>query len=518
MTRRGFLVGSGAALLAVACSSGDGGESAGGATTTSTVRHTARLGGDPFGLGVASGDPAADSVVLWTRLAPEPLALDSLGGMPQDLVDVRWQVATDDRFRGVVADGVATADPDLGHSLHVVADGLDPATTYHYRFLVGDWTSPTGRTRTLPTEGAAADAFRLAVVNCQWYESGAYAAYRDVAETDLDLVLHLGDYIYEWAAGAGDRRSLPAQEVETLADYRLRYASYKVDPHLLAAHASAPFACTWDDHEVANNYLGDTVPEGVVPVERLPERRAAAYQAWWEHLPTRLPPPEDGRLDLYQALTVGDLARITLLDERQYADVAPCRDEVDDDFGDCEERTAEDRTRLGDAQEAFVAETVGRGDVTWDLIGNPVVLAGIDAGTGRRSEFYLDTWDGYPDARLRLVEALAAADNPVVLTGDYHAGMVLDVTERPFEADAALVAPEFMAPPISSVLFPDDVSARTPQLRQQINAHGYLAVTVTPDRLTADFRVVDDVADPASAVHTEATWLVDAGDPTPRRA
>ena len=512
LTRRGFLLGTGATLLLASCSADDGGSAS--TTSTTTVRHTARLSDDPFTLGVASGDPAADSVVLWTRLAPQPLAADGAGGMAGDPVDVQWQLSADDGFASIVAEGVATAVPDEGHSLHVVADGLDPATEYHYRFTVGEFTSGIGRTRTLPAPGDPVDRFRLAVANCQWYEAGTYAAYRHMAqEEDLALVLHLGDYIYEYAAG-GDRPSAPDHEVVTLEDYRLRYASYKVDPDLQGAHAATAFVATWDDHEVVNNYLGDTVPGNRAANRRLPERRAAAYRAWWENLPTRLPAPTGEDVDIYRDLVVGDLARIQVLDERQYADVAPCRDEVTDDFGDCAERD-EDRTRLGDAQEAFLAESLTRADTTWNLVGNPVVLAGIDAGT-TESEYYLDTWDGYPDAQRRMIASLAAAQNPVVLTGDYHAGMVLDVNERPFDTDSELVCTELMAPPISSVLFPDDVSRRTPQLRQQLNGHGYLTVTTEPEQVTAEFRVLRDVQQARSPIRTRATWRIRAGEPRAR--
>jgi alkaline phosphatase D len=501
-------------LLLAACSNGDDGAASSTTSAPSTTLHTARLSDDPFTLGVASGDPAPDSVVLWTRLAPQPTADDGAGGMPDDLVDVRWQLATDDRFTSIVGEGIVTAGPDEGHSLHVIADGLDPAADYHYRFTVGEFTSPVGRTRTLPTTGEPVDRFRLAVANCQWYESGTYAAYRHMATEDLDLVLHLGDYIYEYP-GAGPRASSPNHEIRTLPDYRLRYASYKVDPDLQAAHAAFPFMATWDDHEVANNYLGDTVPGGRAANRRLPDRRAAAYRAWWENLPTRLPAPEDDHVDIYRDLVVGDLARITVLDERQYADVAPCRDEgIDDDFGDCAERER-DRTRLGDAQETFLASSITRADTTWNLVGNPVVLAGIDAGTSEPA-YYLDTWDGYPDAQRRMIASLAAAQNPVVLTGDYHAGMVLDVRERPFVEDTDLVCTELMAPPISSVLFPDDVSRRTPQLREQLNGHGYLTVTTEPDQVTAEFRVLRDVQDAASTIRTRSTWRIDAGDPRAR--
>jgi alkaline phosphatase D len=517
LSRRGFLLGAGATALLVACSGDDGGSGATATTRpTSTTLHTARLPRDPFTLGVASGDPTPESVILWTRLAPRPLARDGGGGMPTDLVDVRWQVADDDGFSRIVAEGIATADPTQGHALHVDADGLEPATEYHYRFVVGDFTSPAGRTRTLPAAHSTPDRLALAVVNCQWYETGTYAAYRHLADEEVDLVVHLGDYIYEYAA-FGNRPSSPAHEVVTLEDYRLRYASYKVDPDLQATHLRFPFVATWDDHEVANNYLGDTVPVGEFPEARLPARRAAAYQAWWENLPTRLPTPDEGHLAVYQAFTFGDLARLELLDERQYADVAPCRDVAIEDFGDCPERQ-DLRTRLGPEQEAWFGDALADQAVTWDLVGNPVVLAGIDAGTGDEPAYYLDTWDGYPDAQEAFIGQLRSVENPVVLTGDYHAGMVLDVHTRPFHQDSDLVAPELMAPPISSVLFDADVSDRTPQLRQQINGHGYLTVVADPDAVTATFRVLDDVARANSAIRTEAVWEVAAGDHRARPA
>lgn len=510
MDRRGFLVGAGASLVLAACSGDDGGAASTTTTPTSTSLHTARLPSDPFTLGVASGDPAPDSVVLWTRLAPRPLAADGLGGMPSDPVDVRWQVATDERFGSILAEGVETAVPDHAHAVHAVAGGLEPATTYHYRFTVGDFTSRPGVTRTLPAAGAAVDRFSLAVVNCQWFETGTYAAYRHLQDEELDLVLHLGDYIYEYAA-FGDRRSAPAHEARTLSDYRVRYASYQRDVDLQGAHAAFPFVLTWDDHEVTDNYLGDTVPADLPPDEVL-ARRAQAYQAWWESLPTRLPPPDGPDLDVYRSLDVGDLARVEVLDERQYADVAPCRDQAQADFGDCPARTGEDRDRLGDAQARWFADTAGQGGVTWNLVGNPVVLAGIDAGHGR-SAYWLDTWDGYPDAQRRFIAALAEIDNPVVLTGDYHAGMVLDVRTEPFDQSSDLVATELMAPPISSTLFADDVSERTPQLRQQLNGHGYLTVVAEPDVLTATFRVLDDVLDPRTAIRSAARWQLSPGDP-----
>ena len=518
--RRAFLGGS--IVTAAAIAAGCGGSSGPGATkatTTSapslgptTTVHSAKLTGDPFQLGIASGDPDASSVVLWTRLAPKPLALDAKGGMPAGPVDVIWELATDARFTKVVSRGVETAEPSQSHSVHVHADGLDAGTDHYYRFTVGDFTSPPGRTRTLPS--GSPKAFNLAVANCQWREAGRYAAYRDMAEGDYDLVLHLGDYIYELAGNAGpkgDRPTEPGHLIETLADYRLRHASYRLDEHLRAAHARFPFVVVWDDHDVANNYMGDTLPTSN-DVAFVQARKAAAYQAWWEHMPTRFDPPTGSDLAIYQALDIGDLARIVMLDERQDAAIPPCRDTALGDYGDCDDRLGEDRTRLGAAQETFTSKALAKGGVTWNLLGNPVVLAGVDAGGGS-SAFYLDTWDGYPEARIRLIEQLAASTNPVVLTGDYHAGMVLDVHATPFDQGSKVVAPEFMAPPISSPLFDADVSKRTPQLRQQLNSHGYLGVTVTPDLLTAHFKVVADVNDAASKVTEAATWQVQAGDP-----
>ncbi len=525
--RRHFLIGAAAtaALVAAGCGSSSGGSDGAKATTTTTrppvdpaiAPAPTGITGDVFTLGVASGDPLTDSVILWTRLAVDPSADDGAGGMGGDDVDIAWDLSTDESFDTVLASDLVTARAEHGHAVHVDASGLAPGTAYWYRFRLGDQTSPVGRTATLPD--GSPDSFGLAVVNCQMYEGGAYGAYRNLVDEDVDLVMHLGDYIYEYPGGTGDgRHSLPNRMLTTLGDYRLRYASYKLDPDLQAAHARFPFVATWDDHEVANNYMGDTVPGDATP-EQVMERRTAAYQAWWENMATRLDPPKDGVLAVYRDFPVGDLAQVYLLDERQDAAEPPCRDEsnIGLDYGNCDAVEGEDRTRLGPDQEAWLKGALADSSARWNLLGNPVVLAGVDAGKDE-PDFYLDTWDGFPDARKRLIAQLAEVDNPVVLTGDYHAGMVLDVHETPFDQDSPVVAPEFMASPISSALFDADVTARTPQLRQQINEYGYLVVTVTPDELTATFRAVDDVADPDTGISTAATWTVAAGDPVATKA
>jgi alkaline phosphatase D len=515
ITRRALLVGSAATAVAflAGCSDDDDGGDAVDAGEPTTTRPPPELSGDPFTLGVASGDPLPDAVVLWTRLAPDPLAEDGLGGMPDEEVDVRWEVAADPEFANVVQTGIAVASPGHAHAVHVDVQDLEAGTEYHYRFTVGDAVSPVARTRTLPS--GSPERFGVGVVNCQWFETGAYAAYRHLLDEDVELVVHLGDYIYEYpGAGEGARSTVPTHELTSLTDYRLRYASYRLDEDLRNAHARFPFVLTWDDHEVANNYSGDELRnEPDAPGAAL-ERKSAAYLAWWEHLPVRVGPPTGSGMTVHQHLDVGDLARLYLLDQRQYSDLPPCRggDPAADDFGDCDAR-GDDRTLLGEEQEAWFAEASSASTATWNVVGNPVVLAGVDGGNATDgSSYYLDSWDGYPTARHRLIDQLALIDNPVVLTGDYHAGMVLDVLERPFE-DSALVAPEFMAPPISSPLFPDDVSPRTPQLREQLNGHGYLAVEITPAELTVRFRVLADVTDAASAIETASTWKVTAGSP-----
>lgn len=525
--RRSFLLGAGATTAAAAatlvgCSSSDGDDAKVSTTTTVAVvsptpKVQPKLAANPFTLGVASGDPDHESVVLWTRLAPEPLADDGLGGMPDGPAEVVWEVSDTPAFTSLRAAGVVRTETAHAHSAHVVVKGLTPGATVHYRFRYADWTSTVGATSTLPV--GSPDSYRLAIANCQMYESGYYAAYRHMVDDEPDLVVHLGDYIYEYPFKLFAGRSVqPERYLSTEADFRIRYACYKLDEDLQAAHAAFPFIATWDDHEVANNYMGDVVPGADVDASK--QRKAAAYQAWWEHQPTRKAAPTGSSMDVYQAVDAGDLFRLHLLDERQYADLPPCRDDTSNpltlDYGDCAERTEEDRSRLGAGQEDWLATSLAKGGVTWNLLGNPVVLAGVDGGKDEAA-FYLDTWDGYPDARRRLIAQLAGVDNPVVLTGDYHAGMTLEVRAEPFDQSSKLVAAEFMSPPISSVLFSDDVSARTPQLLEQINAHGYLTVDVTPAKVTVAFRCLADVQQQDSAISTKATWTVAAGDPTPTK-
>ncbi|MDQ3351346.1 MAG: alkaline phosphatase D family protein [Actinomycetota bacterium] len=486
---------------------------------TTTTNPPVDLPGNPFTLGVASGDPDDGKVILWTRLAPDP-ADSQRAGMPDEPVDVEWQVALDEDFTNIVTAGRDTTDAALAHSVHVDVGGLAAGVDYFYRFTVGDFTSPVGRTRVFPRVDAPLARLKVAVVNCQMREFAQYGAYRDVVEQRPDLVLHLGDYIYEYSfeQALPGRRPLPHRPLVTLADFRQRFASYKSDPDLQAAHQVAPFVCMWDDHEVANNYAGDALPDPSRRPRQVRSLRAAAYRAYWEHLPLRLAPPDGPEMTLFRSFTFGDLATLHLLDERQYADVPPCRTPDDfDDFGDCDE-VDEPREYLGRTQQAWLHETAGLSAATWNLIGNPTVVAGVNGGTADAPAYYLDTWDGYPQARRRFLEVLDSdrMPNPIVLTGDYHAGMVADVHEEPGDPSTSVVCTELMAPAISSVTFGLD-PAVNPHVRHAVVRNGYLLAEITRDAVEAQFRIVEDPADRESRVETESTWRVTAGDKRARR-
>ncbi len=292
------------------------------ATTTTAPAPPAPLyegAADPFTLGVGSGEPQAESVVLWTRLLPDGEAIAG------DLA-LEVEVASDASFSDVVLREFALAPGAHGSAVHHVAAGLAPATTYAYRFRAGAHTSAVGRTMTAPAPGAAAAPLRLAAASCQNYEDGYYGAHADIAAAQPDLVAWLGDYIYEGAAGVvgegGAVRTHGSPEPTDLPGYRARYALYKRDADLQAAHAACPWIVIWDDHEVENNYAGDHSQDDA-PTAQFRARRAAAYQAWWEHTPTRLDPPTGADYRVYRAHRVGDRWRTSCCSTR--ASTAPIR-------------------------------------------------------------------------------------------------------------------------------------------------------------------------------------------------
>lgn len=333
------------------------------AGSSACARRRGPVGSDAlFTLGVASGDPTPDGIVLWTRLAPDPL---HGGGMPEEVVDVGWEVARDEGMREIVQSGTASATPELGHSVHVELQDLEPHSWYWYRFHVGDETSTVGRGRTAPPAGAALERYRFAFVSCQHYEQGLYTAYDHLSHEDVDLVLHLGDYIYE-DGGVPDRtRFHPGGEIRSVEDYRNRYALYKLDPMLQAAHAAFPFVVTPDDHEVDNNYA-DGVSEHDEPVDLFLARRANAYQAYYETMPLRASAmPRGPDATLYRTVDAGGLARFFVLDTRQYRTDQPCGDGMKPV---CEGVYDPDATMLGPEQERWLYEGFDRSTARWNVL------------------------------------------------------------------------------------------------------------------------------------------------------
>jgi len=357
-----------------------------------------RFGENPFTLGVASGDPTPDGIVLWTRLAPEPANPTSLG---KAAIPVGWRVAADSRMRHVVARGVAPAPLELAHSVHVEVNGLRPGRDYFYQFDARDEESPVGHFRTAPMPHEMVPEIRFAVATCQDWPSGYYTAYRDMVEQELDLVLHLGDYTYEYAIGSTLRGTpVPAgfeAECLDLRTSRLRHTLHKLDPDLQAVHAKFPFVVIWDDHEVANDYSG-LAPEYGSPSPEFTARRAAAYQAYYEHMPIRLSVarrPGPG-LRIFRRLAYGKLAEFTMLDDRQYRSDNPCGD---GESLRCEAARDGDYTMLGREQERWVARGFSQSSARWNIVGQQLLMAELEHLPYEEGRYWNDAWDGYPLAR-----------------------------------------------------------------------------------------------------------------------
>jgi len=473
---------------------------------------------DPFTLGVASGDPLPESVVLWTRLAPEPL--ERTGGMDDRSVPVEWRVAEDRGMEDVVASGTTLAEPGSAHAVRVVPEDLDPGTEYFYQFRAGGHESRVGRTRTAPDDDEDIEEFTFAFASCQAWQDGFYTAYRHMAEEDLDLVIHLGDYIYEYPVGPeGGNRGVsvpPAYRTEatTLERYRRQYALYRSDPDLQAAHASAPWLVTRDDHEVDNNYADETAQDpGRQPPPSFRERRAAAYRAHYEHMPLRPDDrPEGPDQEFYRRHRFGELVAFDALDTRQYRSDQPC----DELVGDCEERLDEDRTILGEDQREWLLEELEESETTWEAVANQVPMASMDVEPGPGEAFRLDQWDGYVADREAVVEAFEESDaTPVVVTGDVHRNWASDVRR-----EGETVATEFVGTSISSGGdgYRSDPAGRF-VVRENDNVHyynaqrGYVRCRLTPESWTTDYRVVEYVSDRGAPVRTDRRFRVTEGSP-----
>lgn len=485
------------------------------------AQQSPRFVAPPFALGVASGYPRPDGVTLWTRLAPAPLEPDG-GLVPDEVPVVRWQVAEDERFARVVAEGERRAAPELAHAVHVDVTGLRPDRSYFYRFLCGPEASPVGRTRTAPAPGAKTGNLRFAIGSCQHWEQGFFSGYRQVVDDDATLMLFLGDYIYESSWGREPVRRHAGSEPYDLAGYRVRHAQYKTDPDLQRAHGALPWLVTWDDHEVDNDPAGDQ-SEHLDP--RFLLRRAAAYQAYYEHMP--LPrasrPGVDGHLRLHHAVDWGDRARFMMLDNRQYRSAQACPSEFKGggsttlDEAGCAALRDPSRTLLGEAQERWLEGELGRGEVRWNVVAQQTLMASRDERPGPGVSRWTDGWDGYPAARERFFETLrrTAARNPLVVGGDIHATVAGSLIP---EGATAAVASEVCGTSMTADGFPAEEMSK----RMADNPHlvygdsvtrGYVLFEVGDDAVEARLRGVDDVRRRDAVVRDVARFRVDDGRP-----
>lgn len=497
------------------------------ATAAPGASRGASLTGDPFTLGVASGDPWPDGFVLWTRLALDPLAEDGLGGMPSRPVQVSWEVAEDEGMRSVVRRGSEIARPESAHAVHVELHGLRPGREYWYRFRTARHLSPVGRALTTPAWDETPAALAMAFASCSQYEHGWFTAYRRLAEDQPDLVLHLGDYQYEYRAksyvsGDGNVRDHEGPETVDLPTYRLRHAQYKTDEDLQAAHAVAPWLVVWDDHEVDNNWAA-SIPEnrdagqGNDTDERFRRRRAAAFQAYWENMPLRRPSaPAGDRMRIYRRVQWGQLANFHMLDTRQYRDDQLAGDGWDKNVA---ERWDPARSITGAAQEKWLLDGFRASTARWDLLGQQVFFAERDrAQAPDVDDVSMDGWDGYAASRERIVRGWqdAGVRNPVVLTGDVHRHWAADIRADARDPDAPVVGSELVCSSITSTgdgsgATTDPMMAWNPHLRFYADQRGYVRTRITPEAMTADFRVLDRVTVPGAAATTKASWVLEDG-------
>ncbi len=515
--------------------------------TSAPTAASAAPGRPAFSHGVASGDPLPTAVLLWTRVTPTSAATPGSGTGP--VVSVEWEVATDDRFRQIARRGTVRTGPDRDHTVKADATGLTPARTYWYRFRCQGVVSPVGRTRTAPADDAAVPRLRMAVVSCANLQAGWFGAYRSLAaRTDLDLVLHLGDYLYEYAPGEYQARDVvvrphdPPREMVTLADHRRRHAQYKSDPDLQALHAVAPWVVTWDDHESANDAWSGGAENHTPGAEgQWTSRRAASQRAYAEWMPVRY--EAGGRL--YRRLRCGRLANLSMLDLRTYRD-QQVASPVDPALGD------PGRTLTGPDQMAFLLEGLADPSVQWKLVGNPVMIApvqfpstldtrvlqGVEGLLGvdlpdqvGGLPYNVDQWDGYPAERARVLARLrdGGIRDAVFLTGDIHSGWAAELPSDPltYPVTGDSLGTELVCTSVTSDNLDDilGVPPRTASLGVEtairganphvkyldFDSHGYSVLEVTPAAIQMDWFVLLDRTSRTSGAVWSSSWQVAAG-------
>jgi alkaline phosphatase D len=487
---------------------------------------------DPFSLGVASGAPRPDGFVLWTRLAPDPLSANpsTPGGMTGGDVAVEYEIATDDGMRDIVRRGTADAEAAFGWSVHADVTGLQPGRPYWYRFISGEAVSRTGRAMTSIPAGTPVERLRFGFVSCANFERGYFSAYRHLADENPDMVLYLGDYFYEYIEQNRPtvRTHSDGVEAATLPTYRNRYAQYRLDPDLQRLHAVSPSLVTWDDHEVSNDYADKWSQYGEDP-EFFLRRRAAAYQAFYEHMPVRpiMSRPEGPVMRIYDRFTFGNLMEVSMIDGRQYRSREACyaapnklRAHVETD-ANCPERRADSRTMLGFAQEQWLGLGLARAKATWNVIAQGTLMAQLrEKLPSGDFGFWTDDWNGYPATRQRLLARIAQTkvSNPVVLGGDIHAFFANDLRLDFDDPNSPVVATEFVGSSITSDgpsydmfsgFLPDNPHIRFFDSRKR----GYVSVDVDAKAMTARMRVISEVAEPKATVSTLKTFAVENGKP-----
>jgi alkaline phosphatase D len=500
----------------------------------------------PFSHGVASGDPLPDGMIIWTRVTPTAEALPGSGAGPA--VDVGWVVATDPGLRTVVQRGTARTDASRDHTVKVDVRGLAPATRYYYGFALGEQRSVTGAAKTAPAVGASVANLRFGLASCSNFEGGHFAGYRGLADrADLDFVLHVGDYIYEYEVGyygAGPdigREHRPEHDIVTLADYRQRYACYREDPDLRAAHAAHPFVLMWDDHEVANDNWEEGAENHDPETQgSFRERFDNASQAYREWLPVREHPEDPQRL--YRRLELGDLATLHMIDSRTYRSEQtslPIYPETNPEVDDPE------RTMLGREQKEWFKAGLAGSTATWQLVGNPQMIAPVlfpplpSQLTGQIADltglfprdgagYNSDQWDGYRAARDEILRHLAdnGIDNTVFLTGDIHSSWACDLPIDPgsYPLASPSVAAELVGTSITSDNL-DEITGSPPRTTSitveemikannrhikllEFDSHGYSVVDVTPERTQMDWFYLRSSASPQRPQHDATAAIV----------
>ena len=509
LSRRKFLTAAGSAGIVVAAS-----QFPFARARTGPVRFT----GYPFTLGVASGDPTPDGAVLWTRLAPSPLS--GAGGMPDKAVQVQWEVAKDEAFTQVVARGEENAVASEAHSVHAEPVGLQPGFEYFYRFKANGEISPVGRTKTAPAGAVSALAFAFA--SCQQYEHGYYTAYKHMAAEDLDLVIHLGDYIYEYdsnsyTASGGNVRANSNHEIVNLADYRERHAQYKTDPDLQAAHAAFPWLVTFDDHEVDNNWA-DEIPEEGMPHDWFMRRRRAAFRAYWEHMPLRRSSrPVGTDIQIFRRAGYGNLATFHVMDTRQFRSDQACGD---GNRAGCDDRNNPARTITGAQQEQWLYDGLQGSPAKWQILAQQMFMAQSDNTNGAGESFNMDAWDGYRVSRDKLLDFIDTRGiaNPLVISGDVHQNWACDLLTDFSNPQSKILGSEFVGTSISTTGDGADTSnagrlAENPWIKFNNPQRGYVRVALDQNVCRTDYKVVPYVKRPGAPISTRRSFVVEAGNP-----